>query len=387
MVQTHANGWSIVIFALCAISALTSASPDPRDGVRRAVSAVVQPVIERYHIPGMAVGVVVGGRSYVFNYGVESSQTRDPVTNDTLFELGSISKTLTATLASYAQVRGYLSLSDSVGKYLPVLRGREFGDVTLLELGTHTPGGLPLQVPGDVRSNDELMQYLAQWRPTYAPGTYRTYTNIGIGTLGLITAKSMGDSFDALIERDIFTPLGMKNSYIDVPAAKMADYAQGYTKDGSAIRMTPGTLWSQAYGVRATAADVLRFLKANMNMISLDTNLQRALIETHTGYFKAGALTQDLIWEQYAYPVALKTLLAGNSSAMLFDPTPAVKMTPPDDPGGDVWINKTGSTNGFGSYAAFIPKKGFGIVMLANKSFPIPDRVAAAYNIATALSP
>jgi beta-lactamase class C len=376
-----------MIFALCVISALTSATPDPQDSVRRAVTTVVQPLIERYHIPGMAIGVAVSGRSYVFNYGVASNQTRDPVTNDTLFELGSISKTLTATLTSYAQVRNYLSLSDTVGKYLPAVRGREFGDVTLLELGTHTPGGLPLQVPGDVRNDDELMQYLAQWRHTYPPGTYRTYTNIGIGTLGLITAESMGASFDALIERDIFAPIGMKNSYVDVPQAKMANYAQGYTQDGSAIRMAPGTLWSEAYGVRATAADVLRFLEANMNMISLDPKLQRALIETHTAYFKAGALTQDLIWEQYAYPVALKTLLAGNSSAMLFDPTPAVKITPPAETGGDVWINKTGSTNGFSAYAAFIPKKRFGIVMLANRSFPIPDRVVAAYNIATALSP
>ena len=376
-----------MIFTLCVISALTSATPDPRDGVRRAVTTVVQPVMARYRIPGMAVGVVVAGKSYVFNYGVASNQTRDPVTNDTLFELGSISKTLTATLASYAQVRSDLSLSDKVGKYLPALRGREFGDVTLLELGTHTPGGLPLQVPGDVRNDDELLQYLARWRPTYAPGTYRTYTNIGIGTLGLITAKSMGGSFDALIERDIFAPIGMKNTYIEVPEAKMADYAQGYTGDGSPIRMAPGTLWSEAYGVRATAADVLRFLKANMNMLSLDANLQRALIETQTGYFKAGVLTQDLIWEQFAYPAALKTLLAGNSSTMLFDPTPAVKITPPAEPGSDVWINKTGSTNGFSAYAAFIPKKRFAIVMLANKSFPIPDRVAAAYNIATALSP
>jgi beta-lactamase class C len=97
-------------------------------------------------------------------------------------------------------------------------------------------------------------------------------------------------------------------------------------------------------------------------------------------------LTQDLIWEQYAYPVALKTLLAGNSSTMVLKATPAVEFKPPLAPRQDVWINKTGSTNGFGAYVAFVPEKQLGIVMLANKNFPNEDRVAAAYKILSALA-
>jgi beta-lactamase class C len=340
----------------------------------------------KYRIAGMAVGVIVEGKPYVLNYGVASTQTGQPVTRETLFELGSISKTFTATLASYAGLNGKLSLSDPTAKYLPSLRGTPFGSVSLLNLGTHTPGGLPLQVPDDIHDNDQLMQYFAAWRPAYAPGTQRTYANPGIGTLGLITAKSMGQDFTALIQQRLFPALGMTSSYIDVPKAKMPDYAQGYTKQDAPIRMTPGVLSSEAYGIKSTAADMLRFVAANMDLIPLDSTLQRAITATHTGYFKAGVLTQDLIWEQYSYPAALKTLQEGNSAEMVLHATPAAEIRPPQPPRQDVWINKTGSTNGFGAYVAFVPQKHLGIVMLANRNIPNDARVSAAYQILTALA-
>ncbi|SIN93428.1 class C beta-lactamase [Paraburkholderia phenazinium] len=370
----------------CAITPVSHAADDQQDAIRTTVTRAIQPVMAGNNVPGMAIGVVIGDRHYVFNYGVASKETRKPVTDDTLFELGSVSKTLTATLASYAQVSGYLSLSDPTGKFLPSLQHSPFGNVSLLTLGTHTPGGLPLQVPDNIHNDDQLLQYFRAWRPTYAPGTYRTYANPGIGALGLITAKSMGQDFSALMQHQLFPALGMKSSYIDIPAAKLPDYAEGYTKDGAPIRMAPGVLWSEAYGVRTTAADMTRFLEANMNLLPLPPKLQRAVTETHTGYFKAGPMTQDLIWEQYPYPVTLKTLQDGNSPAMIFDATPVTPITPPQAPREDVWINKTGSTNGFGAYIAFVPQKRIGIVILANKNFPIDQRVTAAYRILTSLA-
>lgn len=369
----------------CMITPVSQAA-DQQDVIRNAVDRAIKPVIADNAIPGMAVGIIAGGQHYVFNYGLASIGTGQPVTRETLFELGSVSKTLTATLASYAQVGGYLSLSDPTSKFIPALRKRPFGAVTLLNLGTHTPGGLPLQVPENIRNNDQLIQYFKAWQPAYAPGTYRTYANPGIGTLGLITAKSMGQDFDSLMEHQLFPALGMKDTYVNVPAAKRSDYAQGYTKDGAPIRMTPGVLSSEAYGVRATAADMIRFVEANMNLIQVDEKLQRAIAGTHVGYFKAGPMTQDLIWEQYPYPVALKTLLDGNSSALIFNATPVVEMKPPQQPRDDVWINKTGSTNGFGAYVAFIPQKRVGIVILANKNFPIDQRITAAYQILSSLT-
>jgi beta-lactamase class C len=377
---------AIALFcALCAAAGASQAQSSQQARVRDAVNAAIRPMMEKDKIPGAAVGVIIDGRPAVFNFGVVSTATQRPVTDSTLFELGSVSKTFTATLAAWAQESGRLSLSDSVGKYVPSLRGSPFGSVSLLNLGTHTPGGLPVQVPDGIDNREQLIAYFKAWRPTYAPGTYRTYANPGVGMLGVAAAKSLDEDFDALLEQRLFPALDLKNSFIDVPRERANDYAQGYTKDGKPIRMAGGMLSSEAYGVKSTAADMLRFVQANMKLIPLDARWQRAITGTHTGYFKAGPMTQDLIWEQYPYPVAQKALLQGNAPEMVLHATPVTAIEPPLPPMDQVWINKTGSTNGFGSYVAFVPAKRMGIVILANRNFPIEDRVAAAYRILTAL--
>lgn len=375
----------MLVWAAIAMPSHSYAADAPSDRIRSAVDDAVRPIMAKEHIPGMAVGITVGGKSRVFNYGVSSTETHKAVSDNTLFEVGSISKTFTATLTSWAQVDGRLSLSDPVEKFLPSLRSTPFGSVSLLNLGTHTPGGLPLQVPDEVRSQDLLMQYFKAWRPTCAPGTCRTYSNPSIGILGFISAKAMGEDFIALMQQRLLPALGMTNSFITVPPARMPDYADGYTKEGNAVRMSNGVLFAEAYGIKSTAPDMIRWLEANMNELKLDGKLQQAITDTHTGYFKAGVMTQDLMWEQYSYPVELKTLLEGNSPAMIFNANPVTAIKPPLAPQQNVWINKTGSTNGFGAYVALIPEKQLGIVILANKNFPIEQRVRMAYQIVQAL--
>ena len=97
-------------------------------------------------------------------------------------------------------------------------------------------------------------------------------------------------------------------------------------------------------------------------------------------------MTQDLIWEQYAYPVELKSLRVGNSNKMAYENNGAIALNPPLAPQQAVWVNKTGSTNGFGGYAVFVPSEQKSIVILANKNYPNDARVELAYDILKALN-
>lgn len=122
------------------------------------IDAVIQPLMKKYGVPGMAIAVSVDGKQQIYPYGVASKQTGKPITEQTLFDVGSLSKTFTATLAVYAQQQGKLSFKDPASHYLPELRGSAFDGVSLLNLATHT-SGLPLFVPDDVTNNAQLMAY------------------------------------------------------------------------------------------------------------------------------------------------------------------------------------------------------------------------------------
>jgi beta-lactamase class C len=371
---------------LGSLSHALGASPDQDAKVRQAVDEAMKPVIAQYGIPGLAVAVTIDGKRHFIEYGVASKEPQVSVTRDTLFELGSISKTFTATLATYAEVEGRLSLTDSVSQHMPELKGSALDDVRLLDLATHTTGGFPLQLPDEVKDQEQLTAYYRGWKPQFTPGTQRSYANPSIGLLGVITAKTMGARFETLTEQRLFPELGLRRTYIDVPAAEMKSYAWGYNRDGKPVRVAPALLASEAYGVKSNAVDMIRFLEVNMGIGTVPEKVARAVNATHSGYFRSGELIQSLIWEQYPYPVALDKIVAGNSSKMALNSTPATAIDPPMGPRGDVIVNKTGSTNGFGAYLAYVPAKKIGIVMLANRNYPNDARVKAAHQIFSRLA-
>ncbi|WP_426114156.1 class C beta-lactamase [Pseudomonas sp. DSP3-2-2] len=350
-----------------------------------ALTDAAHAVMQQYNIPGLAIALTVDGQQHFYNFGVASKDTQAKVSSDTLFELGSISKTLTATLATYAQANGRLSLSDHPGKYLPQLRGSAFDQVTLMNLGTHTAGGFPLQVPDAVQNTAQLIDYLQAWQPQYPAGDKRTYANPSIGMLGMITAKAMDMPFEQAMEQQLLPRLGLGNTWLTVPASKMPLYAQGYDKQDQPIRLRGGVLGAEAYGIKSSARDMLHFVEANMTMTPMEPTIKQALAQTHAGYFKVGAMTQALVWEHYVYPVSLETLLEGNANKMAYETQPVTAINPPIAPLQNAWINKTGSTNGFGGYVAFVPEKKTGIVILANKNYPNAARVELAYGILSGL--
>ena len=372
--------------SMLALGKRSSAATDDAT-VRAAVDDAMKPVIAQYGIPGMAVGVTLNGARHFVEYGSASVKESVPATRDTLFELGSISKTFTATLATLAETDGKLALTDTVEQHMPELAGSPIGAVRLLDLATHTAGGFPLQLPDAVKTGVQLIAYYRAWKSTFAAGTMRSYANPSIALLGLVTARVLGDSFAKLAEGRLFPALGLKRTFINVPEAERTSYAWGTNRDGEPVRAGAGPIAAEAYGVTSNAVDMLRYLEVQLDLLNkgaadgVAEPVARAVVTTHTGYYRAGPFTQDLIWEQYLTSVTLHDMMAGNSPEISMKSNPATAIEPPMAPRADVVFNKTGSTGGFGAYVVGAPEKKFGIVILANKFYPNRVRTKAAYRV------
>ena len=372
---------SRMLFLLAGLLSCNSsiwAKPLSEQQVREIVDQQFKPLLDQYKIPGLAVGVTFDGKHYFINYGLASKSNQQPVSNHTLFELGSVSKTFNATLAGYAQAKGQLLLSDHPAKYFPELKNTAVNKATILNLGTYTAGGFPLQFPDEVVTQQDMVQYFQNWKTKTKIGEARQYSNPSIGLMGYVTALAMKKPYAELIEKTLLPQLGMTQSYIHVPEQKMSQYAWGY-KNNQAIRVSAGMFDAEAYGVKSSSSDMLKFLDAQINSAQLNQPIRQAVENTHIGYYKVGAMTQGLGWEQYAYPVKLETLLQGNSSKMALESHAVTLIKHPKIASQSTYFNKTGSTNGFGAYAAFVPQHKIGMVMLANTNFPNEARIKATY--------
>jgi len=379
---------AISILALAALGSVPAYAGDAVvveapscDLISGVVDSAAASLMREFSIPGLSVGVVANGRIQVFNYGSADLGKGLPVTDSTIFEVGSVSKTFASTLAACACREGRLSLRDKVGTCLPEISGGVFEEVDVLQLATHT-STLPMRFPPEVTDNASMVRYLTSYQPDYAPGSKRQYSNPGIGLLGLVAARSFGEEYRSAVQTRILDPLGMSHTYFEIPEAEKANCAVGYSWDGKPAKgEMDGLLVDEYGGIRTTASDLCRYVRAQLGQADAGEVLRGAIKDTHKSFVQVGSLTQDLTWDQFPYPANVDSLKSGYSMKMMRESIPVDRTLPDGPPATDVLIGKTGSSYGFSAYVAFVPSEGVGIVVLANKSLPLDQRVLFAAGI------
>ena len=188
--------------------------------------------------------VVDGDNSGVVVFG--KLDHRNAPNGDTVYEIGSITKTFTATLLAKAVLSGRVTLDTPVAQLLPgfkipSLDGKE---ITLGELGTQH-SGLP-RMPSNFQPKDEANPYadydsakfkafLAEYKLPRAPDASFEYSNLGFGLLGFALAQFEQSAYDAMIGREIFKPLGMTMSGTVFTDAMRAHLATGHDDSGNAV--------------------------------------------------------------------------------------------------------------------------------------------------------
>jgi CubicO group peptidase (beta-lactamase class C family) len=289
---------------------------------------------------GMAIGVEQSNVRAERFYGTTGN--RGTPDEDTEFAIGSITKTLTATLLAWEDQQGAMHLDDPLQKYaptgttVPIFNGRP---ILLSDLAEHT-SGLPRNMPtqGSETQPPAAWAYLASYHLTRPPGQTFLYSNLGFGLLGLAIVKKEGTSLDVLLQRVITGPLGMPDTAITLKRAQQARLAKGYAANGRpAVKGSPQfPAISAAGAARSTLKDMMRYLVFELGEAgsALDPLLPPLQQPRHA----AGKGSVGLSWQ-------IQTL--GNGTTI---------------------IAKDGAVPGFSAFMVFAPATKTGAVILANQT-------------------
>jgi CubicO group peptidase (beta-lactamase class C family) len=257
--------------------ALSLQSPSPAVD-RRAVEAAVAPVLEQKRIPGAVIALTRGDDIVLEEaFGLRDVAAKSPMRTDDLFQIGSVTKTFTATLLALCAADGDLDLDDAVAQYLPP--EREFPawtkQVTLRQLATHTsgvprnpvnrrdvPGAPSVMMPYLI---DELYVGLAKTELAAEPGSVWSYSNLGFGVLGHVLERATGMRYEQLVRKRILDPLQMTSSAVFPSEAQQKRLASGYWTEDRELVARPRWQFGEIVGfggIFSSAHDLARYVCA-----------------------------------------------------------------------------------------------------------------------------
>jgi CubicO group peptidase (beta-lactamase class C family) len=292
VIITHRFFLLILLFAITTLSCADSADNGKQKEINRddiytketldeAVDFVLDYEISNAKIIGAALGVIYDGATHTFFYGQSSKTNTDKPDIQTMFEIGSITKTFTAILLADLEGKGSIRFSDPVQDYLPetvTLPMKDNAQMTLEHLVTHT-ASLPREAPNlDDYITDELNPYqlypetalydfLGNFSPEVNYGSAYQYSNIGYGLLGHVMGLITGKSFDEMVQESLFDVLGM-NVSIGSNTHLSGNVSVGYKADSPTPQFQMSHCLSGAGIIKSNLEDMLIYLKAQLGIQS-----------------------------------------------------------------------------------------------------------------------
>lgn len=330
------------ILAIILIAASFSASA-------QTIEEKIKQRVEYGETPGIVVGIYENGTITYHAFGVTNLDTKEVVTPKTLFEIGSITKTFTCSMAAVLSLNQQINFSDPAQRYLPakmVLPERNGKIITVEHLATAHSGlpRMPLNFQPQDPSNPyidyreaELTYFISNFDLTRDPGIEYEYSNLGMGLLGFILTRVKEKPYSKLLDELITKPLEMNHTFINGMRAEKP-MASGYADK---IPMKAWTWNDQsvitgAGGIVSNAEDMMKYLVAQMNT---NSPLSKAFTLAHQPRADAGKMKIG-----YGWHIRDEHL---------------------------VWHN--GGTGGFRSFAGFDKVKNKAVVVLTNSTAGADD--------------
>lgn len=324
----------------------------PSSGWESQLDSLVRAELERTLTPGAQVAVAHNGRViYAKGFGVADIELGRPVTAQTLFRVGSVTKMVTGAVAAELAADGTLDLDAPIRRYVPGLAGRRVGTVTTRQLLHHTAGWIDNAVPfgrmGEAALG-EVMDHVSDSLFFADPGRIISYSNPGYSMAGYVAERTSGQRFGSLAEERVLRKMGMPHATFRPLHAMTRDFSQGHvgqpTNPGTVVRpFTENTAQWAAGFLMASAQDMARFAIAVMDggMLDGERVLSARAVELMTA---PGPTVPGDSVQRYAFG-----LMLGRSGAHR------------------VWQHG-GAINGFDAQVTMFPDQRLAVVVLDNRS-------------------
>jgi len=314
------------------------------------LETILRLLVEDREAPGIVLGIrEADGTTRILHHGSGGPEARS-LGRSSVFDIGSITKTFTATLLAEMALRNEVALDDPVARFLPKevrVPSRGGREITLLDLATHM-SGLP-SLPANLRTTSRLDPYVAYTVGMLYeflvghelhrnPGEQYEYSNVGYGLLGHTLARAAGMTYRELVRERVLEPLGMESTGYALEGDPAANMVQGHRFGAAVPHWSVTEAMEGAGGLRSSAGDMLKYLEANVGAPT--TELERAMRLSHALRVPQGdaGAGQGLAW---------RTVLS---------------------PAGGAIVHHGGSTGGFRGGIAFMPQQGIGTVVLTNEN-------------------
>jgi CubicO group peptidase (beta-lactamase class C family) len=302
---------------------------------------------------GIVAGIVDEHGSRIIAHGKLDDGTSEEVNGDTVFEIGSITKTFTGLLLQDMIERGEMKPDDPAAQYLPAgvkLPAYHGKQITLLQLATHTsglpdsPGNLDPKWADNSRADytfEKLDAFASNFKLTREPGSKYEYSTVGIALLAQAISLKAKSDFESLVTDRICRPLKMDSTRITLTSELKSRFAQGHNYYGYKVSHTDwGGLMGGA-GLRSTANDMLKYLSANLGLAF--SSLTPLMEKTHVSRFRARLNTDTGVDTD----IGLTWMIMHDSESTTI-------------------IGHGGLTRGFTTFAGFDITRHRGVVVLCN---------------------
>lgn len=340
------------------------------------IDATCATFADHEHIPGLAAGIVQGGRLvHVTTLGLADREAGRHVGAGTAFRIASMTKNMTALAILSLRDRGKLQLDVPLEQYVLQFAAvkpatRDSAPVTVRHLLTHTAGFVTDDPWGDRvlgMSPAELDRVIATGhlfaRP---PGLAFEYSNLGYALLGRVLTNVSGEPYQVFMRRTFLAPLGMTDTTFDAPAAAKGDYAWGYRLDGetwSRERIEPDGEVGAMGGLATTVPDYARY-------VSFLLDAWPARDDPESGPARRSSIREMVLW--HAPPFVADPLPDARA------PQPSAYgygLTHSSDALLGMRIHHAGGLPGYGSHVLMLPERGWGVFAFGNRTYAPMSRL------------